>query len=303
MAIDVNEPVSSVRSTTTQSENGEFKKDIPSSMVERITLILDAFDGRAARLNLEEVAYRTRLPRSTVHRILDQLVKLDWVNHSSIGYGLGRRAFGLGGGHSQIREAAAPVLHELHLRTGLVVHLSVLDVRDSVYLDKVGGRLATGLPSRVGGRIPAHSTAGGKAMLACITPERVDALFGATLPRRTEKTIGEIGELHQELNRIRQRRGLAFERGEAARGVACVAAVIRGPEGYVGSIALCGDIRTAQLERVAPLVGDAAREVSRSLIPELDAPRRGRKALTVSVDNFSAAMMDSLLFASSDQWI
>jgi DNA-binding IclR family transcriptional regulator len=233
-------------------------------------------------------------------------VKLDWVDHASFGYCLGRRALGLGGGdggHSQIREAAAPLLHELHLQTGMVVHLSVLDGRESVYLDKVGGRFAAALPSRVGGRVLAHSTAGGKAMLAWIDPERVDALFGATLPRCTENTIAEIGILHQELNRIRQRRGLAFERGESARGLACVAAAIRGHDGPVGSIALCGDMRTAQLERVAPLVVDAAREVSRSLYPELGAPRRGRKAPPIPANTFSADTMDRLLAASTEQWI
>ncbi|MDJ0109061.1 IclR family transcriptional regulator, partial [Rhodococcus erythropolis] len=205
--VDMNDTLSTV-----QNAAGQPKKDLPPSMVERMTLILDAFDGRAARLTLEEVACRTQLPRSTVHRILDQLVKLDWVDHASFGYCLGRRALGLGGGdggHSQIREAAAPLLHELHLQTGMVVHLSVLDGRESVYLDKVGGRFAAALPSRVGGRVLAHSTAGGKAMLAWIDPERVDALFGSALPRCTENTITDVAVLHQELNRIRQRRGLA----------------------------------------------------------------------------------------------
>ena len=63
--------------TTAQPTNAQAKKDLPPSMIERMTLILDAFDGRAARLTLEEVVCRTQLPRSTVHRILDQLVKLD----------------------------------------------------------------------------------------------------------------------------------------------------------------------------------------------------------------------------------
>lgn len=299
--VDINDTM-----TTTQPTNAQAKKDLPPSMIERMTLILDAFDGRAARVTLEEVVCRTQLPRSTVHRILDQLVKLDWVEHASFGYNLGRRARGLGGGdggHSQIREAAASLLHELHLKTGLVVHLTVLDGRDIVYLDKVGSRFAATLPSRVGGRAFAHSTAGGKAMLAWIDPERVDALFGTALPRCTENTIAEIGVLHQELNRIRQRRGLAFERGESARGLACVASAIRGHDGPVGSIALCGDIRSAQLERVAPLVVDAAREVSRSLYPELGAPRRGRNAPPTLTNTFSAETMDRLLAASTEQWI
>ncbi|MFC6580404.1 IclR family transcriptional regulator [Planomonospora parontospora] len=190
------------------------RRDLPPSMVERMTLIMDAFTGRSTRLTLEDVARRTHLPRSTAHRILDQLVRLGWIEHTSSGYGLGPRALGLGGGdgHGEVREAAAPLLHDLQLRTGLVVHLAVLDGAEVFYLDKVGGRFAASVPSRVGGRAPAHSTALGKAMLAWLEPEEVDVRIGA-IGRLTGRTIGEIGILHQELNRVRQRRGLAFERG------------------------------------------------------------------------------------------
>ncbi len=153
---------------------------------------------------------------------------------------------------SSLREAAAPFLHELHQQTGMVVHLTVLDGPDVVDLDKVGGRFAAAVPSRVGGHAPAHCTAGGKAILAWITPERVDALFGSVLSRSTENTITNINVLHQELSRIRRRRGVAFERGESAHGVACIAAAVRGYEEPVGSIALCGNNKSVQLERLAP---------------------------------------------------
>ena len=134
----------------------ELRGEPPVSMVERMTLILDAFDGRAARLTLEEVAWRTRV--AAVHRPPhSRSARQAGLGRSRIvGYCLGRRAIGLGGRRrrpDQIREAAAPLLHELHLQTGMVVHLSVLDGRESVYLDKVGGRFAATLPSRVGGRV------------------------------------------------------------------------------------------------------------------------------------------------------
>ncbi|MBE2997108.1 IclR family transcriptional regulator [Nocardiopsis sp. HNM0947] len=243
--------------------------ELPASMVERMTLIMDEFIGSFTRLTLEDVARRTRLPRSTAHRILDQLVRLHWLEHSSLGYSLGPRALGLGGpdgSHGEIREAAAPLLHDLHLRTGAVVHLAVLDGADVYYLDKVGGRFATAVPSRVGGRAPAHSTALGKAMLALLEPEEVDARIGARIHRLTNRTIGETAILHQELNRIRRRHGLAFERGECFPDIACVSAAVRGPEGAVASISLVGDLRTP-LERTAPLVVEAARRTSLALLP------------------------------------
>jgi DNA-binding IclR family transcriptional regulator len=254
------------------------RPELPPSMVERMTLILDAFDGRSTRLTLEDVARRTHLPRSTAHRILDQLVRLSWLEHNSFGYRLGQRALGLGGqdgGFEEIRVAAAPLLHELQIKTGMVVHLAVLDGSDVYYLDKVGGRFAAAVPSRVGGRAPAHSTALGKAMLAWLEPEQVDVQIGRGIGRQTSRTIGDLGTLHQELNRIRQRRGLAFERGECFAEIACVAAAIRGPEGPLASISLVGDARTP-LEKVAPLVVDAARHASLVLFPSLASGRRVR---------------------------
>ncbi|MGH8881296.1 MAG: helix-turn-helix domain-containing protein, partial [Stackebrandtia sp.] len=109
-------------------------------MIDRFTIILDAFDDRTSRLTLEQLTRRTRLPRSTVHRILNHLVRLDWVERTPSGYRMGRRMLragmsGDGDGYGAIRSAAAPLLQELHSRTGMVVHLAVLDAGESVYLD------------------------------------------------------------------------------------------------------------------------------------------------------------------------
>ncbi|MFD8352271.1 IclR family transcriptional regulator [Streptomyces coelicoflavus] len=284
------------------TEHAPARRELPPSMVERVTLIMDLFEGRTARLSLEEVARCTRLPRSTAHRILDQLVRLRWLEHTGLGYGLGRRALGFGGGdgaHSRIREAAAARLHQLQLRTGLVVHLAVLDGAEVYYLDKVGGRFAATVPSRVGGRAPAHSTALGKAMLAWLEPEAVEARAGESIGRLTQRTICDMGTLHQELDRIRRRHGLAFERGECFPDIACAATAVRGPDGPVAAISLVGDA-WSPLEKVAPLVVDAARQVSRELFPRRQAPVRAPRrtaSAPVPEETWSAQAMDRLLAA------
>ncbi len=235
---------------------------LPPSMVERMTLILDAFDASTTRLTLEQVAQSTHLPRSTAHRILDQLVRLEWLAHTAAGYHLGRRSLGLGGSgraHLELREAAAGVLHELQLRSGLVAHLAVLEGSDIHHLDKVGGRLARQIPSRVGGALPAHRTALGRAILAWMPAEEVELALHPALGCHDD-----LPTLHLELSRIRARKGLAFERAEAFASVACVAAAVRGPEGPEAAISLAGEAHTP-LERVAPLVAAATRQVSYEL--------------------------------------
>ncbi|WP_430331220.1 IclR family transcriptional regulator [Rhodococcus sp. ACT016] len=244
--------------------------ELRQSMLERMTLILDTFQGGSTALTNAEIVGRTQLPRSTVHRILEQLVRSGWVVHTSFGYRLGSRAGRLGGGsNNEIRSAAAPLLHDLHLRTGMIVHLAVLDGSDSLCLDKVGGRFATSLPSRVGGRSPAYATVDGRSMLAWLARESIDRLFQDRPSCCTDRAIPDISALHHQLDRIRRHGGLAIDWGESVRGVACVGVAVRGAAGPIAGIALCGEAHTAQLERVAPLVVSAAQEVSWSLAPEL----------------------------------
>ncbi|MGN0063454.1 MAG: IclR family transcriptional regulator [Nocardioides sp.] len=257
-------------------------RELPPSMVERMTLILDAFDQPTSVLTLEDVARATHLPRSTAHRILHQLVGLEWLDHTSNGYRLGRRALGAGvreSGHSELRAAAAPHLHELLMRTGAVVHLAVLEDGKVSYLDKVGGSFARTVPSRVGGVQPAYCTALGKAMLAWHEPSDVDMLVGGDLSPRTAATIANLEALHADLHRIRARGGLAFERGEAFQGLACAAAAIMGPDGPVGALSAVVPAEKP-LERVAPLVVHAAREISLELFGEL--PTRKRRLRSVA---------------------
>lgn len=251
----------------------------PPSMIERMTVIMDAFDGANARLTLQEITGRSGLPRSTTHRILDQLVRLRWLDHRGTDYGLGMRSLELGGlavAHNSLREATAPLLHDLHLRTATTVHLCVLDQLDVVYLDKVAGRSGADLPTRVGGRSPAHATAAGKAILAWTDPRQVEAMFAGKLVSRTPRTLATMEALQQELTAVRARGGLAYEREESVLGVACVAAPLRGGGRAVAAVSLAGDVRRMDLHRLAPFVQETARQASAALFPADHQARRKR---------------------------
>jgi DNA-binding IclR family transcriptional regulator len=239
-------------------------------MIERMTLILDAFDAATPTLSLLELAERTGLPRSTLHRILDQMIRLRWLAHSAGGYRLGMRPLELGGlaaGHSEFRDVVNPLLHELCQRTGFVSHLAVLDGREVVYLDKVGGRFAANLPTRLGGRLPAHTTAAGKAILASLDPQHVDATFRARLPVRTPRSIRSIADLHNELGQVRLRHGVAMDNEESMTGISCVAAPLRGRGPANAALSLCGDTRAMNFRLLAPMVLEVAREASSALFP------------------------------------
>ncbi|MER6151565.1 IclR family transcriptional regulator [Streptomyces hirsutus] len=251
----------------TEPEQGH---DLSSSMVGRMTRILDAFGRSGTSLTLEEVEGRTSLPRSTAHRILNQLIQLGWITRGDHGYSLGRRALRSGGGTrswDELRKAAAPVLHRLQVHTGLVVHLGVLDGPEVVFLDKIGGTFAASLPSDVGTRWWVTSNGLGKSMLAYLPPEDVQELL-RDCPELVDNTDEGFTPIHCELNVIRRMRGIAFDRGGGMPGVGSVACVVRGPDGPVGAISVCGELRQMHLERLAPLVATAAHQVSEALHPE-----------------------------------
>lgn len=244
----------------------------PSSMIQRMTLIMEAFEHPHSRLTLEEVASRAGLPRSTTHRILDQLVRSRWLKRSGMIYDLGSRALKLGEGarQSSLREAVVPHLLELATRTDMVAHLAILKRTEICFLDAAGGRTRLGVPTRVGWRLPAHCTALGKAMLASLEPEEIDTHYAQVMTRCTTLSVPTLAGLHRELTQVRAHNGLAVDRGECFANLGCVAMALRGPVGTVGAVSVAGDLRNPALDRVAPMVAAAARKMESNLCASAD---------------------------------
>ncbi|MUL81881.1 MULTISPECIES: IclR family transcriptional regulator [unclassified Mycolicibacterium] len=210
--------------------------ETPSAVIDRISLVLDAFDG-PGRLTLAQIVRRTGLPRSSAHRMLERLVQLRWLRREGRDYELGMRLVELGSlalHQDRIHRAAIPLLRDLHRATGLVVHLAVLCGSDVVYLEKFGGEMVVAIPTRVGGRQPAHCTAVGKAILADNPSVEVNLAS-----RKTRFSIATEQQLAAELAKTRAH-GVAFEREESLPGFGCVAAPI-GPVGAaVAAVSVCG---------------------------------------------------------------
>jgi len=237
-------------------------------MVDRVVLILSVFERSSEALTAGQISVRSGIPRSSVQRILQQLVSARWLKRHEDGYALGLRMFEIGSlvaHRSRITCVARPVIHELAQRSGQVVHLAVLDQQDVVYLDKVGGAFADTLPSRVGGRLPAHCTAVGKALLAYSPPATVSEYLATGLRRRTEASLATPAAIEAAIVTIRDS-GYATERDEAVPGVACVAAPIRNYDEVVAAVSVCGPRDQIRAKDLRPLVMWTAAEISRSLV-------------------------------------
>ncbi|WP_235663884.1 IclR family transcriptional regulator [Mycolicibacter terrae] len=270
-----------------------------TSMVARVALIINQFDEPGKRLRLDQVVARTGLPRSSVHRILTQLDSAGLVQHRPDGYGMAASPLPVAQivDHAELRGVASTTLARLHSDTRLVVHLGVLLGGDVVYLDKVAGDGGALVPTRVAGRTPAHASALGKALLARLPAEEVDALVGDVLPKRTRATIGDRATLHRELARIRSRHGLAYDTEELAVGLSSVAAPIGGRDGQIAGLSLTGAVPMHRLQRTAPFVMRAAGRISHDLRGFVPADGAERDAET---DSMLSRVLRTI---SADAWV
>jgi DNA-binding IclR family transcriptional regulator len=206
----------------------------------RVASIMEAFNGGQHVLSLGDLSESTGLPKSTLHRLADQLCQLGWVERDPGGYRVGMRLFELGSlavEGNRLQEAAFPHLQALAARTGMSTQLGVLDKTEVVYLERiVVGPLR--LPTRRGGRKPVYCTALGKAM-AAFDEDVIRAVVASKLPRKTANTITEPFALWTELNQVREA-GVAFDRGEAYEELVCVAAPIRNSGRTIGAVSVTG---------------------------------------------------------------
>lgn len=240
----------------------------PFSAVGKAFALLDAFSAESPELSIRELARRAGVPRSTAHRLVGEL--LDWgaLERTPGGVRLGMKLFELGSlapAPIPLRDAALPYAHHLHEVTGLTVNLAVRSGTEIVYLEKIRSRSLRVPHSRLGGRLAAHATGLGKAILAFSDAEVVDAVLAARLVAVTPKTIVEPDRLRAELATVRGRR-VAYDVEESQLGLFCVAAPILDDRGRaVGAISVTGATALAQAQRFAPAVSTTALAIAGAL--------------------------------------
>lgn len=239
-------------------------------VLDRMTSILEAFDQDDRGLGISELALRAGLPKSTVSRLVATLVRQRYLERDGKRIHLGLRLFELGQLAEQPRElraAALPVMADLRNTTGENVHLAIRDRREMVCIAVMRGRSAAPPTVRIGGRLPIHATALGKAVLAHARPADVEEVVSAGLGAWTAQTIRDPAVLSRQLDDIRGG-GLATEVGEFAAGVSCAASAVFAPSGrLLGAVSVSGCADGFDADRFAPVIRAAALTLTRRLAP------------------------------------
>lgn len=179
------------------------------TVIDKVVQILEAFRPAETALSLGELAARTGLPKSSVHRFASVLVRHNLlVNHGQGNYSLGMGLWELGSRAIEVRlelTEIEPYARQVAEHCGETCHVGVLDGSDVVYVIRIGGSQSVGVQTRLGQRVPAHCTATGKAILAWQKREDIVRLLKQPLPRFTANTPATTDEILKELAATRKR--------------------------------------------------------------------------------------------------
>src|SRR6266513_2214100 len=227
-----------------------------SSVANSLRLI-KAFSEDEYEIGISDLAKRLGLAKSTVHRLASTLLEEGLLELGA----MVRRKM-------DFTMEARPFLRTLMEKTGETVHLAILDHDSILYVITHESKQALRMGSKVGTRVPVHSTAVGKALLAFLPEDELERIIARGLPASTPRTIVDAKALRRELATVRTR-SYAVDDEESEIGLRSIAAPIRIYSGnVVAAISIAGPVhrmaRKALLGWVRELV-DAAEAVSQRL--------------------------------------
>ncbi|WP_167336181.1 IclR family transcriptional regulator [Amycolatopsis alba] len=190
--------------------NADTQNPQTSQFISRILAILSFIQSVDKPTRLSLIAQETRIPKTTTHRLLVELVEHDMVrrhgNYYTLGPSVLRLAEKRGSEREVLRRAIKPVLLQLHSRTGYIVGLAVPNSSSIRFIDTVYNETYIPTIQKLESNYPLSTSAAGKILLAydsnlttCIVP-------GHRGSAQKNNTIAIPPDFAEELFRIREQR-------------------------------------------------------------------------------------------------
>jgi DNA-binding IclR family transcriptional regulator len=153
-----------------------------------------------------------------------------------------------------LRELAAPFLNKLMEKTGLTVHMAILEHDEAVLIEKVQPSGALKVATWVGKRVDLHCTALGKVLLTYRSEGEIDDLIRKHgLLRHNENTIGSARKLKENLSLVRKL-GYALDDEEEELGIRCMGAPVFNSQGQlVAAVSVSGTTGQMECEQLGAL--------------------------------------------------
>jgi len=245
---------------------------IPTNL--RTLRILEIVSGASQPMTPTEINANLGLPKQTVHRLCQTLLREGFLVREGAGKRLrpGRRLRSLAAGalHASRFHIAR---HQILLQVAEIVHETVNFVvpgdAGMTYRDRIETDWALRILLPVGTHVPFHCTASGKTFLASLPPPERDAMVTSLrLDRHTAMTHTEPGPLLAELKEIAEQ-GYALDNEEFFDSMVAIAVPVHDEKRrYVTSLAFHGPTQRLSLENAIArknVLQDAAARLSASL--------------------------------------
>jgi DNA-binding IclR family transcriptional regulator len=239
------------------------------SVSSRLFEVLFAFRPGRSRLTLAEMTRETGLPHATVRRLALELVEAGALDRTPDGaFTVGIRLWQVGTLAPlsvPLRAAALPFMDDLHTALRQHVQLAVREGTEAVLVERLSAGNAVDVISRLGGRLPLHSSGVGKVLLAHAGPELLEQVIAQGLPAYTERTVTDPMRLRAMLAECRET-GVAVVRQETTPGADSVATRVLNADGeVVAALSVVVTAGSVDLRAVRPAVIASGLAVSRSL--------------------------------------
>ncbi len=214
---------------------GDDKNVVKS--VAKAFAVLQAFGPGGCELVIADVARAAGLDNATAFRMLNTLVGLGYVERiaDTRRFRLTFKCLELGFNaiaRSDLRSLARPLLRAIVGPRLEAASIGVLDGPEVVYIERIqAGLERLAVDVRIGNRVPAHSSALGRAILSGLPVATQRAILSANPPRRlTDHTLINIEKILEEIARAKQL-GYAVSEQETVVGLRVIAAPITDIDG------------------------------------------------------------------------
>jgi DNA-binding IclR family transcriptional regulator len=191
---------------------------------------------------VSELGGQLEVSRSTAHRLLGTLMHHGFVEQdpTNRSYRLGPALRELGvetAELSRLRTVAMPHIEALSRVFRETVQLMIYESTGCRFIDGISGDRPLNTTVRRGSVLPVYATAGGKALLAQLSDERVKAMFPTGPPAITDRTVPTTRELLVQLRAVREN-GFAVNSGESEDGISAVGVAIYSEGKAIAALAM-----------------------------------------------------------------
>ena len=233
--------------------------------------VLDLVARQGGPIRFSDLMVQSNYPKATLYRLVQTLTHQGMLSldPDTGTYALGVRLVRLAHAawaQSSLAPIARPYLDELAAKTGETIHLAQMDLGQVLYVDTRNAARPVEMFAQAGKVGPAYCTGVGKAMMAYLTFDALEAaLARQSFHRHTDHTLASREALLAELQAIRER-GHAWDREEHEKGIICCAAPILTRTGRViGALSVTSTTARTTLDALgaqAPMIKDIAAQIA-----------------------------------------